>query len=381
MTSELRLLIRRRDRLYDRMKKARRNISTHMKSSRLETRYKKLKHEVQRKIRSAYFDYISSVITPQDGSGTPTKTFWSMVKRLRTDNVGISAIKNSDTGQLMTDAVGKANTLNKQFQSVFTNETPLTEAHEHPQEFPDIPYLKFNSSGVQKLLENLDPRKAYGPDLLPPRVLKELAPILAPALTKIYNKSYSTGVVPDDWRSANVTSAFKKGKKTLPVNYRPISLTCIACKLYEHCMTKHVMQHCEAHDILYPLQHGFRSKLSCETQLVEFFHDISNNTRNNHQTDVLVMDFAKALDKVGHKRLLKKLSRYGINGPTANWIRQFLANRTQRVVVDGDFSDVAPVTSGVPQGSVLGPCLFLLYINDLAESLDSKVRLFVDDTK
>ena len=382
ITPEIKTLIRRRDRLYDRMKKARKSVNTHMKAARLENKYKKLKQEVQKKIRSSYWSYIEDVICPEADreSGAPSKSFWSMIKRMRTDNIGISALKDPQTGQLTTDAVGKANALNAQFESVFTKETPLTPEHDKSQEVPDIPVLEFTTKGVEKLLTSLDPSKACGPDNLSPRVLKELAPDIAPAVTRIFNVSYSTGKVPDDWRHANVVPAYKKGKKTLPVNYRPISLTCVLCKLFEHCVTKHIMQHCEKHNILYPLQHGFRSQLSCETQLVEFIHDITTNSKNGHQTDVLVMDFSKAFDKVGHKRLMKKLSQYGINGPTATWITNYLAGRTQTVVLDGETSSTAPVTSGVPQGSVLGPCLFLLYINDLAESLESTVRLFADDT-
>ena len=120
--------------------------------------------------------------------------------------------------------------------------------------------------------------------------------------------------------------------------------------------------------------------LSCETQLVEFAHDLAKNCHGGHQTDVLVMDFSKAFDKVGHERLLQKIMHYGITGRTQKWIRSFLSGRRQRVVLDGEHSDQVAVTSGVPQGFVLGPCLFLLYINDLANELESTVRLFADDT-
>ena len=119
-------------------------------------------------------------------------------------------------------------------------------------------------------MTDLDPSKACGPDMLPPKVLKELAPSIAPALTDLYNRSYRSSVMPEDWHDANVVPVFKKGKKTLAANYRPISLTCICCKLFEHIVTHHIMGHAQEHSILYALQHGFRSKLSCETQLVEF---------------------------------------------------------------------------------------------------------------
>ena len=229
-------------------------------------------------------------------------------------------------------------------------------------------------------MEKLNPNKACGPDNISPTVLKQLAPTIAPILTDLFNRSYSSGVVPQDWRDANVTAVYKKGKKTVAANYRPISLTCVCCKLFEHVITSNVMGHAETHNILYKLQHGFRKDLSCETQLVEFIHDLARNCHQGHQTDVLVMDFSNAFDKVGHTRLLSKLTNYGITGHTHQWISSWLSNRRQRVILDGESSNLIDVTSGVPQGSVLGPCLFLLFINDFAEDLESVVRLFADDT-
>ena len=141
-----------------------------------------------------------------------------------------------------------------------------------------------------------------------------------------------------------------------------------------------IMTHASNHNILYNLQHGFRAKRSCETQLLEFTADIVNNMQNGFQTDVCILDFAKAFDKVGHHRLVEKLNWYGIDGGVNRWISDFLSNRTQAVVIDGATSVTVPVVSGVPQGSVLGPCLFLFYINDIAANLTSTTRLFADDT-
>ena len=140
------------------------------------------------------------------------------------------------------------------------------------------------------------------------------------------------------------------------------------------------MTHADKHNILYPLQHGFRKNRSCETQLLEFIDDVTKNMANSVQTDALIMDFSKAFDKVSHNLLTHKLNYYGIQGKTNTWIHNFLSNRTQAVLLELETSDYIPVMSGFPQGSVLGPSLFLFYINDIPDGITSTVRLFADDT-
>ena len=172
----------------------------------------------------------------------------------------------------------------------------------------------------------------------------------------------------------------KKGERYNAANYRPVSLTCICSKLLEHIVTKHLVSHLEENNILYNLQHGFRSKRSTESQLLAFTQDILSNLKSGKQTHVIIMDFAKAFDKVSHWRLAIKLKNYGVTGQVHKWIVDFLHQSSQRVVCKGDHSKRAPVHSGVPQGSVIGPILFLIYINDLLEEVNATVRLFADDT-
>jgi retron-type reverse transcriptase len=140
-------------------------------------------------------------------------------------------------------------------------------------------------------------------------LLKELHDVIAPVLTQIFQISLTSGIVPNDWKHAIVAPVYKKGPKSKPNNYRPISLTCIASKLMEHILVSNIMSHYDEHGILSPYQHGFRSQHSCETQLIGFSQEVHDNLQQGQQTDIIVMDYSKAFDKVDHHKLLLKLQR------------------------------------------------------------------------
>ena len=174
----------------------------------------------------------------------------------------------------------------------------------------------------------------------------------------------------------------KKGDKTEPANYLPISLTCILCKVFEHVVASGISKHFTDEKNLFELQHGFREKRFCETQLIMLVDEHAKNMQFGKQTDLILFDFSKAFDKVAHEKLLK-LHFNGINGNTLNWLKDFLGNRTQLVLLNGSNSDSNQVSSSVPQGSVFGPILFLTYINminDLPDQVRSRVWLLADDT-
>ena len=179
--------------------------------------------------------------------------------------------------------------------------------------------------------------------------------------------------------TVSIVPVFKKGDKHLAVNYRPVSLTSITCKLMEHIMHSQVMDHLDEHSILCDIQHDFRSKRSCETQLIITIEEIARKLVTGEQVDIILLDVSKAFDKVPHRRLLHRLWYYGIRNNTCLWIQDFLSHRTQEVQLEGRKSTTADVLSGMPRGTVLGPLLFLLFINDLPESTESNARLFTDD--
>jgi len=363
----LRRLLRRKRRLYRQAKK-----------TGIWNNYRHIQRECKRTFRRAEWDFLNNVIS--DGlQRNDTKPFWKYVKSKKQDNVGVAPLKVG--GTLCSDAKGKANILLQQFKSVFTLNSPPTSTTPNPTDTqrPDIDRLHIGKPGVEKLLQNINVAKATGPDNIPSRILKECASELAEGLTSIFQKSVNSGTLPDDWVNANVAPVFKKGDRHLAQNYRPVSLTSVTCKLLEHIICSHLLKHLEKHKILTDLNHGFRAGHSCETQLVMTLHDLCGSFEKNCQTDVAILDFSAAFDTVPHPKLLEKLDGYGIRGNLHAWLASFLTTRRMKVVVEGQYSDEAAVDSGVPQGTVLGPLLFLCHINDLPLAVKSQVRLFADD--
>ena len=178
-----------------------------------------------------------------------------------------------------------------------------------------------------------------------------------------------------------MTPIFKKRSRQLPGNYRPISLTSVVGKVGEGIVADRLLDHIVKNKLLLASQHGFMQGRSCLTNLIEFFHYMLTEYDQCRAIDILYFDFKRAFDKVPHRRLMKKVRALGIGGVVADWIENWLTDRRQRVVIRGETSDWVPVTSGVPQGSVLGPLLFIIYINDIDVGIVSRIAKFADDTK
>ena len=272
--SSIKRLIRKRDKLYFRARKS--------SSPDLKNHYKWFRAHVQKSIRDAYWKHVTNIFLLENDSPDPdcprknekAKKFWSFVKSLKKDASGINTLR--ENGILKTDTLDKANICNRQFQSAFTRKTNDEIPSKGTSPFTAMGEITVDPKGVTKLLNNLNIHKAPGPDGLSARVLKECSSEIAPILACIYNESLAQGAVPDDWRQANVAPVFKKGEKYDAANYRPVWLTCICCKTLEHIIVSKINKHLALESILADCQHGFRSQRSCETQLVQFYHDLVN---------------------------------------------------------------------------------------------------------
>lgn len=311
-----------------------------------------------------------------DAHSEPHRVFTYINRRLRrSDELPVLSDEN---GRLVTEDSDRANLLANTYRSVFnasSNGLPRLQ----PTDGLEVPAC--SEASVLRLLNNLNPKKAPGPDGIHPLVLRKLAAVLAAPLAELFTQSMQSGRIPTCWKNAIVKPFFKGGDKHLPENYRPVNLTSVVGKVMERWVKEMFGSWMEGSGVLTDKQHGFTRNRSCTTNLLLARESWIQGAEQRLRTDVIYFDFSKAFDRVDHDSLIQRLNQYDCPLPLVKWTADFLHGRSFQVRVNGALSERIPAPSGVPQGSVLGPLLFNLYVNDIPEKIASDCVLFADDMK
>ena len=315
--------------------------------------------------------------------GTSRKTYWTLINTVL-NKAKIPIIPPLvENGLFITDFTEKAQLFNDYF---ILQCTTIDTGSEIPQDIPGTSTLIDNfvisEEKILNIIRSLNPNKAHGWDEISIRMIKLSDASLVTPLKIIFANCLKCGVFPEIWKCANVVPVHKKNEKNVTSNYRPISLLPIFGKMLEKLVYDSLYSHLVSHDLLNPNQSGFRPGDSTVNQLISITHTIFKAFDCNPPLDVrsVYLDISKAFDRVWHDGLIYKLKRCGVSGQLLSLIQSFLKDRKQRTVLNGQCSTWGDILAGVPQGSILGPLFFLVYINDLTVDLKCNVKLFADDT-
>ena len=343
-------------------------------------------HECARSCRLAIIDHFAN-IENEIVTSKKLGNFYKHANNKLTCKSGIGVIRDTN-GNVICDPVERANSFNDFFASVFMVDNNISpHMDSRVPENVSLNYITFTRAGVLKILKKLNAKSAGGPDHIPPILLKNIASSISSPLASIFELFFENSFLPNVWKLSHVKPIFKNKDSSSVSNYRPISLTCTCCKVMESVIHEQIISYLCEHDLISKEQHGFLKNKSTGTNLLSCLQDWQLSIKHRKLIDIVYLDFKKAFDSLVHSKILVKLSCYGIGHELLEWIHSFLTGRTQRVIVDNVLSEPIAVGSGVVQGSVLGPLVFILFINDIVDCLDrnevnsTSCCIFADDLK
>lgn len=349
--------------------------------------YKDACHLSSATLYRARHEHMQSAATKLASGSLSNRDWWCQIKRAGGHSRGGDIPVLCDpSGMEHTTNKDKANCFGQFFSQKchvsndFAPDTPLPPVISHTNS--KLLNVRFRASQVQRELKRLVANKATGPDCIPARVLKQCASSLASPLARLFTLSFREGVVPQQWKQATVVPVHKRSSKSTVSNYRPISLLPIISKVMEAIINRRMVNFLEHHKCFSDNQFGFRKNIGSADLLTQLSHQFSHTAGQGGAVRVLAVDIAGAFDRVSHRGVLHKLKCMGIDGSLLVWLRHYLHNRQMSAVVGGSTSSSYPISAGVPQGSILGPTLFLAYINDAEDHLPPNLRLavYADDT-
>ena len=351
--------------------------------------YKQLRNKVnnlKKHAKGAFFENLEMQLHKSKSNNQ--KAYWKTIKMLIKNESGtnsnIPPLKRptQSSPTLCISDKEKANCLNDFFSSISSINSSGVSLPDnlHMKTNKTISNIAFNEQDIIDVLSNLATNKSTGPDGISQKILKETRYSISKPLLLLFKRSFNEGVYPRKWKFARVMPLFKKGDKTDPSNYRPISLISCVGKVMERVIFKHIYNYLNDNKLLYRLQSGFQPQQSTSYQLIDIYHQLSLSYDKKESSCIVFCDISKAFDRVWHDGLIFKLRQYGIIGKLNIWIKDYLSERHQSVFVGSEQSTEKYISAGVPQGSVLGPLLFLIYVNDMPENINSTMRLFADDS-
>jgi hypothetical protein len=374
ITHDCKCLIRSRNRLYNRFKRTRKIEH--------ETIWKNKAREVRASLNLARLQYRQKMMAALSDPNLAAKKYWSLVKRIYGSKKGMGIPVLEVGSKNLSTSTDKANAFTDFFKTQQTLIEPIGHSLPNLEMLTDerLSNVSTTPGEVKHILDSLELGKAHGGDGVSVRMLRETSSSINGPLSTLINDSLSKGIVPTVWKRANISPVHKKNSRSVVSNYRPISLLSTLAKVQERIVFKRMYRFLSSNGLLTPKNSGFKEKDSAICQLINIVDRIYKALESGKDVSMVFLDISKAFDKVWHRGLLHKLKCNGIDGSLLLWLEDYLKDREIRVVINGQCASWASTNAGVPQGSILGPLLFLVFINDVVDNIESDINLFADDT-